>query len=215
MMHVFAANLCQPLLSFLHFSYNGLFTSIAESLEWGSYARARKGLRVSAKPRGKQRASHFLQLPYRFAIPLTLLSALLHWLVSQSVFLVSMHTYGYSPEKESWVQLVSTPEFPRTYTGVGYSSLATICVFVVGFILVVGLLLVASTRFRSAIPVVGSCSAAIAAACHLDRKESGCQAALMKIRWGVTRIPTGDEYAGHCAFSAHEVGEPVQGVSYQ
>jgi hypothetical protein len=66
MWHVFIANLFQPLLSCLYFSYNGLFTSMAACMEWESYGRAQKSLRVSARPKGKQRESHFLQLPYRF-----------------------------------------------------------------------------------------------------------------------------------------------------
>lgn len=215
MMHVFVANLFQTLLSFLYFSYNGLFTSMAACLEWQSHGQAQKSLRVSAKPRGKQRESHFLQLPYRYAVPLTAFSALLHWLVSQSIFLVSMHTYGYSPETKSWVQLVSTPEFPRTFTGVAYSPLATICAFLLGFFLLVGLLWAASIRLKSATPVVGTCSAAIAAACHVEEGESGSQVALMKIQWGVTRDATEEGHAGHCAFSANAVSVPAQGVLYQ
>ena len=184
-------------------------------MEWQSYSRAQKSLSVSARPQGKQRESHFLQLPYRFAVPLTAFSALLHWLVSQSIFLVSMHTYGYSPETKSWVQLVSTPEFPRTFTGVAYSALATICAFLLGFLLLVGLLSAASIRLKSATPVVGTCSAVIAAACHVEEGEFGSQAALMKIQWGVTRDASDEGHAGHCAFSANPVSVPAQGGVYQ
>src|SRR6185312_6672946 len=106
---VMLANLVQPGLSFVYFSYNGLFTSMATALEWDSYARNRKGLRVSKDPQGKQREYSFLQLPYKFAVPLLLLSGLLHWLVSQSLFLITIDSYAYNNHEMRWEQLGQTP----------------------------------------------------------------------------------------------------------
>jgi hypothetical protein len=53
----------------------------------------RKGLRVSENPRGAQRSTYFLQLPYRYAIPLLIVSSAMHWMVSQSLFLVTVLRY--------------------------------------------------------------------------------------------------------------------------
>jgi hypothetical protein len=86
--NVLVANSPQVLLSAVYFSYNSLFTCMLLGWEWASYAHQRKGLRVSAAPRrGAQRSSYFLSLPYRFALPLMAVSGLLHWLVSQSLFI--------------------------------------------------------------------------------------------------------------------------------
>lgn len=46
----------------------------------------RKPLRVS-EPRGIQRSSFFISLPLRYGIPLYATSGLMHWLISQSLFL--------------------------------------------------------------------------------------------------------------------------------
>jgi hypothetical protein len=46
----------------------------------------RKPLRVS-EPVGIQRSSYFISLPWRYGIPLYGSSAVMHWLVSQSLFL--------------------------------------------------------------------------------------------------------------------------------
>lgn len=74
-------------------------------------AEKRKPLRVS-EPVGIQRSSYFISLPLRYGIPLTASSTLLHWLISQSLFLAritamkpdgstdltnSFSTCGYSP----------------------------------------------------------------------------------------------------------------------
>lgn len=82
------ANLPQFVLSVVYFMINRICTSICSAQEWNNYALHRKGLRVTEMPRGFQKSTHFLQLPYRWAIPLTVAQGFLHWLLSQSVFLV-------------------------------------------------------------------------------------------------------------------------------
>lgn len=54
--------------------------------EWSGYVHERKPLRVS-NPSGSQRSTYRLQLPYRYGIPLLVLSGLLHWPVSQSLLI--------------------------------------------------------------------------------------------------------------------------------
>ncbi|KAH7077439.1 hypothetical protein FB567DRAFT_608536 [Paraphoma chrysanthemicola] len=214
MMHVLIANIAQPVLSFIYFSYNGLFTSMAAAVEWESSVLVRKGLRVSGEPEGKQRGSHFLQLPYRFAVPLMALSGLLHWLVSQSIFLVSIHTYGYDEELRKWTQLASTPAVPYTYTAVGYSPMAIMLVLAVGVFLLVLLLLAGSVKLRTAAPIVGSCSAAIAAACHVRTGEDGSLTAISRVQWGVTSRSKEAGEVGHCSFSKNDVTSPKRGSQY-
>ncbi|KAK0615545.1 hypothetical protein DIS24_g11711 [Lasiodiplodia hormozganensis] len=89
---VLVANLPQLLLSFLYLVLNGVVTSMAGAGEWAGYYgpdRAAKALRVSF-PKGGQRSTYFLQLPYRVGVPLMCGSAVLHWLVSQSIFVVQV-----------------------------------------------------------------------------------------------------------------------------
>merc|ERR1711981_143363 len=80
--NVLIANAGQTVLSFLYFSCNGLLTSMLLAHEWSGYALTRKGLRVSGRPQGDQRSTYFLQLPFRYAIPLVLFGTILHWLAS-------------------------------------------------------------------------------------------------------------------------------------
>jgi hypothetical protein len=80
------ANMPQLLLSFCYFIYNAFFTRLQVEKEWNSYAGSFKPLRVSY-PVGEQTSTYRLQLPYRWCIPLVALSTLLHWLVSNSIFI--------------------------------------------------------------------------------------------------------------------------------
>lgn len=94
------ANLPQLILSVLYFACNGLVTTMALAHEWSQYAVQRKGLRVSAQPRGAQRSTYFLSLPYRNAIPFIILSTLMHWLMSESLFLVMIEAYTVDLERD-------------------------------------------------------------------------------------------------------------------
>jgi hypothetical protein len=62
--------------------------------EFAGYAHKRKGLRVSSAPAGKQRSKYFLQIPLRYGVPMVGVSAVLHWLASQSIFVVVVEVYN-------------------------------------------------------------------------------------------------------------------------
>jgi hypothetical protein len=64
-------------------------TVMSLARELPRYGLRQNGLRVSTNPRGAQRSTYFLQLPYRFGIPIIVATSVLHWLLSQSIFLVS------------------------------------------------------------------------------------------------------------------------------
>lgn len=82
---VLTANLPQLLLSFSYFVYNSLYTRLCVEKEWDSYSLAYRTLRVTS-PKGQQRSTYRLQLPYRYSIPLIVISILLHWLVSNALY---------------------------------------------------------------------------------------------------------------------------------
>jgi hypothetical protein len=206
--NILVANVAQPVLSFLYFSYNGLFTCMLLGYEWSSYAYHRKGLRVSHPAVGDQRSTYFLQLPYRFALPLMALSGILHWLVSQSIFLVALDIYAWDG---------SRPALPHRgadgWRACGYSPIAILTVIILGSVMVLAIIGFGFVPYKQGMNIAGSCSTAISAACHLVEDEvDGHTAAMKKLQWGVVRMSA--EGVGHCAFSTKEVDFPRKGEMY-
>jgi hypothetical protein len=109
------ANYWQIIISFLYLAYNALLTCQLVSEEWGGYASERKTLRVS-HPLGIQRSSYFISMPMKYGIPLLGANATLHWLVSQSVFVVSTTTY-FPGDVE---------DISQSFTTTGYSTSAAL-----------------------------------------------------------------------------------------
>ncbi|PVH98584.1 hypothetical protein DM02DRAFT_615710 [Periconia macrospinosa] len=205
------ANIAQPILSFLYFTYNGLFTCMLLGHEWSTYAHNQKGLRVSRPPAGSQRSTYFLQLPYRFALPLMTLSSILHWLVSQSIFLVAIDVYDFNGAK--YTMGVGGAGTIGGWKSCGYSPIAICSVFILGFFMVVAIIAFGFVPYKPGMNLAGSCSAAISAACHLGKGEvNGVQAAQERLQWGV--VGTNEEGVGHCAFSTKEVRFPIPSEMY-
>jgi hypothetical protein len=215
--NVFVANIPQVLLSVIYFAYNGIFTSFTLGHEWDGYSWKRKGLRVSTNPQGGQRSTYFLQLPYKFALPLMTLSGALHWLCSQGIFFVHVEILrleklwgGYkSPGREGATVI--------DYMNCGYSPIAILAVIVLGCVMLIIAIVLGRFRYKTPMPVSGSCSASISAACHMPETERREQAALLPVLWGVT----GNEWVaevnaevGHCSFSSEEVSKPEDGMLY-
>lgn len=200
--YIILANLAQPVLSFLYFSYNGLFTAMLLGYEWVSYAHQRKGLRVSRPAEGAQRSTYFLQLPYRFALPLMVLSGVLHWLVSQSIFLVAVDVYTYMGIHSDDDDFKST----------GYSPIAILTTLILGMVMAAAAIGIGFTPFKEGMNVAGSCSAAMSAACHGTGDVDGFEAARSKLQWGVVDVSA--EGVGHCTFSTTEVELPKVGHMY-
>jgi hypothetical protein len=198
--NVFVANVAQPILSFMYFMYNGLFTAMCGALEWESFFQNRKGLRVSGDAGGHQRSTYFLALPYRFGLPLMVLSSVLHWLVSQSIFLVDIDYRSYS-SGFGW-------RSERSELSCGYSPLAIILTLIAGVLMLIAIGAFGSMRLKSNMPVVANSSAAIAAACQMPVEEHEKGASQLKLQWGVTGYD--EDGVGHCSFSSFPV-EPPKG----
>ena len=81
------ANMWQFLISLSYIAINGLLSCLMVAADWAKYSTKRKPLRVSF-PQGIQRSSFFISMPLKYEIPFTATMALLHWAVSQSVFVV-------------------------------------------------------------------------------------------------------------------------------
>lgn len=199
---VLIANLPQVILSFLYFAYNGMFTAMLLGYEWTSYAYKRKGLRVTHVPCGLQRSTYFLQLPYRFGTPLVVLSGTLHWLVSQSIFVVSIDEYD------------RYGDYDGSSSSCGYSPIAMLMVVLLGIFMVATVVGFGYIPYKSGMPLAGSCSLAISAACHpeKDTEDDSVSLSEQKLQWGV--VSTSNDGIGHCAFTSKEVGPLVEGRMY-
>jgi hypothetical protein len=161
--NVLVANLPQPILSSIYYTYNGIFTCFMLGVEWNGFARVRKGLRVSHAPSGAQRSSYTLQLPKRVALPLMTLSGILHWLCSQSIFLVSLDFDQSRLPPDSAAISNGVTEFLTC----GYSPSAILAAILAGIFMLVALIALGRVQFKSKeMPVASSCSAAISASCH-------------------------------------------------
>ncbi|KAJ9298484.1 hypothetical protein DTO271G3_3451 [Paecilomyces variotii] len=168
---VLVANLPQLLVSTAYFLYNGLLTNMLLAAEYDDYAISRKPLRVSW-PKGQQRSTYYLSLPYRYSIPLLTVSAILHWLVSESFFYVEILPSNMHGKLMSDDRIVTC----------GYSPIAIIFVIGLGCLMVLAVLGLGLRRYKSNMPLVHGCSAAISAACHPLTDDN--EHALKPIMWG-------------------------------
>lgn len=198
---VLLANTPQALLSFLFLTYDGLLSSMLLMEEWIGFAYERKALRVTW-PIGMQRSSYWLQLPYKYAVPLLIISGALHWLVSQSIFLAHLvQRHDISSPVDPFFDTIST---------CGYSLIAIIFVIIVGSIILLLGILAGSRKYKAGTPLVGSCSAAISAACHPLKND--LNASILPLMWGAVETEEGS--VKHCCFSSLDVSPPVEGEVY-
>jgi len=202
---VLFSNMFQILCSFLYLLINGLLTSILVACEWANMASHKRPLRVSF-PVGIQRSSYFLSLPLRYAIPLSGSSILLHWLISQSVFVVQ--TAGWNAD--------GSRNYQYDASRVGWSIMAIIFSLVSGCIIVFIVLLLGFRKLprgaRSA-PLVRTCSAAISAQCHRPLEDN--EAHILPVQWGVVSWDDRKE-VGHCSITtAYDLAPPIPEHMYR
>jgi hypothetical protein len=94
---------------------------------------------------------------------------------------------------------------------VGYSCIAIFFAILVGVVAVSAGVLNGFRRYNAGIPLVGSCSAAISAACHRPNDDSS--ASLLPLKWGCVHADNGNDI-GHCSLSSFEVTVPEDGHFY-
>ena len=119
------ANIPQLILSLLFLTHNGLDTCMLLAEEWNGYPHQRKPLGVT-NPTGDQRSKYRLQLPYRYSIPLMITSTLLHWLVSESLFLARVNLYTRTGQADP----------SNSFSIVAYSCIPTLITIIIGGIVV-------------------------------------------------------------------------------
>lgn len=214
--NVLIANTPQLLFSCLYFAFNSILTCMCVAAEWSSYANKRKSLRVSNNPQLAQRSNYFLSIPYRYAIPLIVLSITLHWLISESLFMVGVEAWDNDMQRDPSGDVISC----------AYTPVAILSSILIGAFMFTSLVALSRQRLESAMPVAGSCSLAIAAACHprVDpnqlrdvvmedhRDEEEEDMGLLPVQWGA--IPV-EGPLGHSSFTSRDVDMPGNGKEYQ
>jgi len=173
LLNAWLPNTLQLFFSFTYFNLNGIFTSMALAKEWSTMASQRKGLRVS-HPERAQRSTYFLQLPYRWAIPLTVGSGFLHWLTSQTIYLVQFDVESATGQRNTDAAFVAS----------GFSTLSLFVLILALDLAILSVYIVAMLPLQENIPLGASCSAIISAACHPP--DTDTEAHLKEVRWGVT-----------------------------
>lgn len=170
-----------------------MYTCMSFSKEWNDFGFRSRPLRVTS-PRGSQRSTYFLSLPYLYLIPILSVSVATHWILSQSFFLVAIDVFD----------KLGNLDISRSILSCGFSCIAMIFLVGIGWLVFIAGVLVGLRRYREGMPLVSSCSAAISAACHPSADEP--EVALVPVKWGVVSISDG---VGHCALSGGYVSPPV------
>jgi hypothetical protein len=203
---ILLVNTPQVLVSLMNVLYNGLFTAMMLVGEWNSFSQHRQPLRVTS-PIGDQITNYYLTIPYRYAVPLLVLTGTFHWLISESFFLVSITAFNGKDMQPA-----------DSVFGIGYSALAILLAIIVCFLLISILTFKSVQRYKLGMPVAGSCSAVISATCHKVEGEEVPQ--LKDVMWGVVKgegeMGTWKDGrgCGHCAFSSELVAPPIPGRLY-
>jgi hypothetical protein len=202
------ANIPQLGFSFLYIIYTNIWSKLLVAHEFDRMTQTKKGLRVSERPRGMQRASHFFTLPARYAVPLMSCSAALHWLCSQSFFMVRIDGINASGDIDPNDRLVR----------LGYSATGVILLIGVAVGMMVATVCIGSFRRLSTGLGETSMSVVISAACHPGRYET--QPWLQEVQWG--DVTEEDEMNGsisprvrHVSFTARLAKQPIVGQAYR
>lgn len=147
----------------------------------------------------------------KYSIPLMVAMINLHWLISESLFLVRIQVFGPGPD------IYRIPDLDKSV--VGYSILGIILAIALGSIMVASLLVNSAVRkyedAPAGFPSMATSSAAISAACRPPEEDK--EAHLFEVRLGVVKCGTRDSgrETGQITFSTHiHLEEPQSGTVY-
>ena len=199
--NVLIANAPQVAVSFVYIFYNNVLTCMLGEHERNKFTKTRKGLHVS-KPRGAQRSTFWLQVPYRYIVPLMSTMAVLHWLIARSIFLVKIKVYDINHQ----------PLPSKDVNACGYSTIALVFAVIVGGVLIVALIGISFCRLDGGMRIIGPCSITLSAAASAGAEEQG--AARLPLMYGVIEENTGEQVRTRVGFSSKEVTPLVDGVVY-
>jgi hypothetical protein len=173
--------------------YNRMYTCMSFSKEWHDMAHHRRPLRVT-NPQGSQCSTYFLSLPYHYLITIMVVSTTTHWILSQSFFLVAIDVFDQQGNLDTSQSILTC----------GFSCIAIIFLIGIGWLVLILGVGMGLRRYKAGMPLAGSCSAALSAACHPLADEP--DVALLPVKWGVVSVAEG---VGHCALSSRYVSPPI------
>ena len=138
-----------------------------------------------------------------YAVPTMILFAILHWCLSQAIFLLRIEVYSHldANARLDWDSI----------TTCGYSSIAVLISMLVSVIGIVGGLALGFLKTQAGIPLGAGCSAIISAGCH--RPEIDIHASVSSVKWGAVKEPV-NRVPGHCCITSLEVTIPISGQFY-
>lgn len=200
------ANSPQVCLAILYIVYKGLMTAIFNAKDWSRFGFEDQHLMVST-PAGKQRGTWILGIPKYYGVALLVLQTILHWLISESIFVVQITVFGTDG------QISPTDHISNC----GYSPIAIIFTVVAAVIMMLSAVGFGICKApEGGPPIISTCSAAISAACHPGPTHEAMS--YEEIRWGAT----GPVWNGtaHCsvvsqkAWAAGQAGKPMHGYLY-
>lgn len=203
---ILTANIPQLGFTLLYLFYTNIWSKLLIAKEFDRLNTHKKGLRISERPYGQQRASHFLTQPTRYALPLMASSAAMHYFCSQSLFMARFDGMrdGQVDTKDQMVRL--------GYNAAGMIALITVIVTM----MIVTVCIAGFRRLSTGLGEI-SMSAVISAACHLKRHEP--EPWLEAVQWGDVSGGVGEVKDGqvvrHCAFTSARAERPTEGQAYQ
>lgn len=203
---ILTANIPQLGFSLLYVFYTNIWSKLLIAQEFDRLTRVKKGLRISERPRGQQRTSHFFTLPTRYALPLMATSAALHYLCSQSLFMARFDGVrdGQVDPQDRMVRL-------------GYNAAGMIALISLNFAMMAATIFIAGFRRLSTGLGEMSMSVVISAACHVKQRE--VEPWLQAVQWGDVTEGSGEVKDGqivrHCAFTSLLAERPSEGQAYQ
>lgn len=194
---VLLANGFQLILSSSYYLYNGLLTCMVAAAEISRHGLERKPLRVS-EHRGIQRSTFFFSLPYRYGLPCTICSGLLHWLISQSIFLVRTTMYNNDGSRKP----------AEDSSRVGFSPIGLIMALSLAVTVIIARVALGLLRRypggKEAVPITSTHSGVISVASH--RPPGDTEAHLLPVQWGAVFSEDG---LVRCSFTTARDVEPL------
>ncbi|GIK01915.1 hypothetical protein Aspvir_005956 [Aspergillus viridinutans] len=198
-----------------------MMTTMLAMAEWCSYTvgptSQPKALRVSSPvPDTEQKSTYTLSVPLKWGIPTAICITVLHWLISEMVFLARIDVYDVNSDGSGT---------PTSVTDIFYSPLAMIIAVSLGSAMVAILIVIGIfKKYPESMSLSGCCSASIAAACQpcrvhgngIGNQEFPEDLVYKKIQWGVVESPEENMPLGigHATFAAQDVSPLVEGKLY-
>lgn len=195
------ANIPQIILAVITLVTNAALVEMTQAAEYASFSKARKPLRVS-EPVGAQRGTYLFSMPYKFAIPVQIITAALHWCISQSIIPVKVTSL---PTDGSYIDSQDTADL-------AFSPLAIVASTVMAGVLVIATLSLGLRKLQPPMPLASSCSLALSSAAHPLQGEADLDAPYKAVQWGATGF--GIDGAGHTSFTASKRLLPLDERAY-